>query len=206
MWTSGVEENNNGDFSRFYLLVLNLRACLKRSPKGSLAELGVYKGNSAKLIHSLAPDRRLFLFDTFSGFADQDVSKESNAAPIGAFTDTSLSSVKSFVGESRNIIYCPGFFPDTTTAVPDGEFFSFVHLDCDLYAPTLKALDFFYRRMAEGGMIVIHDYSNPFWPGVARAVDEFFADKIEYPVLMPDKSGSAIVTCNSHSRYSAQFS
>ena len=54
-----------------------------------------------------------------------------------------------------------------------------------------EGLRFFYPRMSPRGSLLIHDYNA--WPGARRAVDEFFADKGELPVPMPDKSGSALV-------------
>jgi len=68
-----------------------------------------------------------------------------------------------------------------------------VHIDCDLYAPVDAALRYFYPRLITGGFLVIHDYLNFFWNGVGRAVDEFFADKPEKLVPIPDKSGTAVI-------------
>ena len=75
--------------------------------------------------------------------------------------------------------------------LPEDARFALVHLDCDLYAPTRAAMEFFYPRLTRGGLLVVHDYASGHWPGVVRAVDEFLADKPEKPVLIPDKSGSA---------------
>jgi O-methyltransferase len=69
--------------------------------------------------------------------------------------------------------------------------FAFVHLDADLYDPIMAGLQFFYPRVAKGGIIVVHDYNS--WPGARRAVDVYFQDKPEVPVPMPDKSGSVVI-------------
>jgi O-methyltransferase len=42
-----------------------------------------------------------------------------------------------------------------------------------------------------GGFILAHDYNS--WPGARKAVEQFFRDKPEIPIPMPDKSGSALV-------------
>jgi O-methyltransferase len=70
--------------------------------------------------------------------------------------------------------------PSSTSAV--------LHLDCDLKEPTRA-----YPRMARGGLIMIHDYASGHRPGATEAVDDFFADRPERPVIMPDRSGTAIV-------------
>ncbi len=57
--------------------------------------------------------------------------------------------------------------------------YSFVHIDVDLYQPTLDCLNFFYNRMIPGGIIISDDYKWQHTPGVKRAFDEFFKDKKE---------------------------
>jgi len=89
--------------------------------------------------------------------------------------------------------YCKGRFPETATAVPSDETFAFVHLDCDLELPIAAGLEFFYPRLAPGGMMVIHDYeSGGHWPGVRKAVNEFLKDKPESIIIVPDKSGTGV--------------
>jgi hypothetical protein len=55
------------------------------------------------------------------------------------------------------------------------------------------ALECFYPRVSPGGILLLHDYSSGHWPGVRQAVDEFFQKLPEKPILIPDKSGTAIV-------------
>jgi hypothetical protein len=54
-------------------------------------------------------------------------------------------------------------------------------------------LEFFYPRMARGGLLLLHDYSSLHWEGARQAVDEFCAANGEFPILLPDKSGSALI-------------
>ena len=63
---------NYGDLARLYFFYTNIVRLLAQDTKGDFAELGVYKGNSAKIFHALAPDRKLYLFDTFEGFSERD--------------------------------------------------------------------------------------------------------------------------------------
>jgi O-methyltransferase len=162
---------------------------------GALAELGVYKGNSAKILRMVSPERKLYLFGTFEGFDSRDVSAESGQLPVNdeAFKDTSLEAVQAFVGTDENIAYCKGWFPDTATMVEPGEKFALVHIDCDLGQAVAMALEFFYPRMSPGGLIIVHDYSSGWWKDVKPAVDLFMVDKPEIPILLPDQSGSVAI-------------
>jgi O-methyltransferase len=191
-----IVETAPWDLVRRDMLVLLIRGIIERGIEGSFAELGVYKGETARLIHHYAPERRLRLFDTFSGFDARDLSEEQaqtgQAVTDGVFEDTSLETVQAYVSpRSDAIIFHKGLFPETCDEAVLAERFAFVHLDADLYQPILAGLEIFYPRLSPGGVLVIHDYNA--WEGARRAVDEYFADKPEVPVAMPDKSGSAVV-------------
>lgn len=178
------------------MLVLFLRTLIERNVEGAFAEVGVYQGRTAKLIHHYAPERRLCLFDTFEGFTQRSAAAEADSTgfEVGAaeFSDTSLDRVKAYVQQKNaNVSYYPGYFPDTIPVELRGERFAFVHLDADLYEPIWAGLDFFYPRMARGGILVVHDYNA--WIGSRTAVDSFFKGRAEVPIPMPDKSGSVLI-------------
>jgi hypothetical protein len=65
-------------------------------------------------------------------------------------------------------------FPTTTKVLSTEIKYSFVHVDMDIYEPTRAALEFFYKRMNEGGVFVVDDYGH--LKGVTKAVDEFAAE------------------------------
>ena len=194
LWTERNPRNDRADLARLVMFVENARLIEHEGIPGSLAELGVYRGTTAKLMHELLPGRTLWLFDTFEGFDARDLAHERQAKRGGfRFDDTSVEAVLRYVGASDRVRACKGRFPETAALVPDGETFALVHLDADLKKPTEDALAFFYPRLAPGGFLVLHDYGSGAWPGIAEAVDAFFADKPEGIVRIPDKSGTAIV-------------
>jgi O-methyltransferase len=171
------------------MLVLLMRSVIARRVEGDFAELGVYQGGSARLIHHYAPERVLHLFDTFSGFDAREIARPEQK---GQFADTSVAAVlKRIAPLNANVIPHVGRFPDSVPEELRSRRVAFVHLDADLFAPIIAGLEFFYPRTSRGGVVVVHDYNA--WPGARCAVDEFFADKSEVPIPMPDKSGSAII-------------
>src|SRR5215471_15703049 len=182
---AGNRTNNCGDGVRFNFLSLTCDQLIKEGLRGAIAELGVYKGNTAFLLAELARhfDTKAYLLDTYEGFPDEDMVGESEQ--VQKFSDTSLESVRSLVGE-KNVSFVKGRFPETLNAIPDTERFCLVHLDCDLYAPFSAGLQHFYPRLLPGGFLIMHDYSSLHWPLIEKVVDEFFADKPECPILIPD--------------------
>ena len=204
-------DTDPNDCVRRDMLVLLLRSVNERRVAGDLAELGVYRGSTARLFHQYMPDRTLHLFDTFEGFAKEDLTAEQQRKNFTSFTggqwktshdeikvlgglfcDTSVEKVLSFIQpQNENIKVYKGKFPSSVKDELHNAKFAFVHLDADIYEPTLAGLDFFYPRMSIGGVIVIHDYNT--WPGARKAVQDFFAIKPEVPMPMPDKSGSVVI-------------
>ena len=73
IWVQNNHKNNNSDLVRLLFLISNIQEILLSNTQGAFAELGVYKGNSAKILHTMAPSKKLYLFDTFSGFKKKDI-------------------------------------------------------------------------------------------------------------------------------------
>jgi hypothetical protein len=94
---------------------------------------------------------------------------------------------------TENAKFIKGYFPESTSQIPDDLSFCLAHIDCDLYQPMVHALEYFYPRMQPGGFLIIHDYGSLGWDGAEQAVDEFFADKPEAVIPLPDVHGSAII-------------
>lgn len=163
--------------------------------EGDLAELGVYQGDFAWQLNAALPERRLHLFDTFSGFSESDLAAETEAInPQGKvdFSDTSIRAVLERMLFPEQVVVHAGHFPET--AADDLGPFALVSVDADLYAPTLAALRYFLPRMRRGGVILVHDYANPRFPGVAQAVQEYERENGALSLLpLPDLHGTAAI-------------
>jgi hypothetical protein len=184
---------HDGDMARFYFFSLAFDQIVKEDLSGDLAELGVYKGYSASLLANYARrlGRTAYLLDTYEGFNQEDF-KGIDADQKVSFKDTSLEAVRALVGEA-NAKFVKGFFPATAAQLPPDATYCLVHIDCDLYAPMASALEYFYPRLVPGGFLIAHDYSSLHWNGAEKAVDEFFHDKPECVIPMPDNAGSMII-------------
>jgi len=151
------------------------------SKEGEIAEVGVYKGGTGKLIAKTCPGKSVHLFDTFSGMPQ--TTRSIDLHEKGDFADTSLDSVKTFLSDCNNVIFHPGFFPDTAEAVKDKKF-CLVYIDVDIYQSVKDCLEFFYYRMVLGGVMVLDDYECLSTPGSKKAIAEFLADKPEVPIII----------------------
>ncbi len=188
-------ERTYRDKVRLYTFWLVAERIKQQGIPGAFAEVGVYQGETARILHHLDPTRRLHLFDTFSGFPEADLVNKPTAADEVDFSDTTVDKVKSSINGNDNVVFHPGYFPDTASLLNEPAF-ALVHLDADLYQPTLAGLKYFYPRLSKQGVIIIHDYNHN-WPGVKQAVDEFIKEIPEAIVPIADWQGSVIITRNS---------
>jgi len=165
---------------------------------GCVVECGVYQGNSlftfAKFLEIFHPGdriRNVIGFDSFQGlqdFAKQDGplypkrSKVKGGWSAATFRDCfykllDIYHADSFVPHSKRIEMVEG---DLNKTVPEyvkkhpGLRISLLHLDVDLYKPTLTALKYLYPLVVKGGLIVLDEYGMTEWGGESQAFEEYF--------------------------------
>jgi len=110
---------------------------------GQVAEAGMYTGDFAKVINRNFPDKTLHLFDNFNFFNQDEFAKFKydflSAAPL-----------------PEKCVIHKGNFPDTAKDI--NETFCFVNIDMSTYQANLDGLVYFYPRLTEQGIILMHDY------------------------------------------------
>jgi len=182
------------DKVRFFNWWFQVERIKREEIRGAFAELGVYKGDSAKVLHRMDPQRKFYLFDTFKGFVPGELESETGQASDYSpsdFANTSVEKVMKRIQGNGNISVYPGIFPETASGLQN-EVFSLVNIDVDLYLPTRAGLEFFYPRLSPGGIILVHDY-NLKWEGVMKAVDEFVKGIPEPLIPVPDMEGTIMI-------------
>ena len=145
------------------------------SPSSPLAEIGTYRGGSAKfIIETLKQNRyenQFYIFDTFEGHVLVDESVDGKHR-IGTFGDTSYEQVKSYLNSPNATIY-KGSFLETAQQIEKMKNFGMVHIDVDVYPVTKFCLQFFADRTIPGSVIIVDDYGFITCKGAKKAVDEF---------------------------------
>ena len=183
------EQDLRNDYVRLATLELLCRR-LAEVP-GAAAELGVYRGFFARCINLLLPERKLYLFDSFEGFAEEAKASESFQA---AHANTTMEKVLAIMPHPEMVTVKPGFFPASLHGLE--ETFCLVSLDVDFAGTTLEGLRYFWPRLQKGGCIMLHDWGNPSLPGVAQALkiyEEELGDAI--PGIPLCDVGGTLVLC-----------
>jgi len=190
--------NSNHDHERKYFL----RECVKFSPnQGSMAECGCYIGASTFFMAKERPEQPIYVFDSFEGLSTPGkkdaVQSRVDSDGRGTYWQKSdlTASEEKFRENTRefdNVVVHKGWIPECFGKV-ENDTFSFIHIDVDLYQPTLDSLKFFYPRVVSGGVILMDDYGFETCAGAYRAAQEFFADKPEKILHIPTGQGMVIV-------------
>ena len=179
--------------ARFYILYQMVNRIFTHGIPGHVAECGCFRGHSTYIIASLLKTQRFmnsfYIFDSFEhGLSDkrpEDRSETGNTSPEETlrqkvYFSSSCQEVSQLLAPFSFVKIYNGWIPDIFghTGLKEEETFSLVHIDVDLYEPTKQSLQFFFSRMAPGGMILIDDYGYSQFPGAKKAVDEFLENKI----------------------------
>lgn len=150
----------------------------------------VYFGLLSAVLEPVNLQRRVIGFDTFEGFpsihekdqqASQLMSTEMRAGGFAADAHADLCRAielfdqNRFIGHVNKMVLVKG---DACETIPEflaansHTVVSLLHLDFDLYEPTLVALKHFLPRMPKGAVLVFDELNNRTWPGETKAVIE----------------------------------
>ena len=92
----------------------------------------------------------------------------------------------------QNVKILRGWIPKVFDKINLNNQYCFVHLDVDLYKPTMDSLNYFYDKVVQGGLIITDDYLSEFFPGNKKAWNEFVKNKkINNSICLP--SGQAVI-------------
>lgn len=80
---------------------------------------------------------------------------------------------KSNLSRFNNVDLIKGWIPEVFGKLKDSRY-SFVHIDVDLYEPTLKSVEYFWDKIITGGIMVCDDYGSSKTIGARKAIDDFF--------------------------------
>lgn len=172
---------------------------------GCIVECGVFKGMSLltfiKLVEILCPGdtlKRVIGFDTFQGFTNLS---EKDGQPniqhgkvVGGWNAGDFLPVlekiiditqrDSMIPRFKRVELIKGDVCQTIPAYVEknpGLRIALLHLDMDVYEPTLSALKYLYPLVVAGGVVLLDEYGMDGFPGESAAFDEYFEGR--RPVL-----------------------
>jgi O-methyltransferase len=146
---------------------------------GEMAEIGSFRGGTAHFIagafkYLYGEEETLHVFDTFEGHPEAAISEHDPHQEVGRFASTSYDDVRALLAPFEKVRIHQGDASLLLPGLPEAAY-RLVHIDTDLYQPTVDCLEYFVPRMSRGGVIVLDDYASRKCPGVPKALAEFMA-------------------------------
>ena len=149
---------------------------------GDFVEMGCYKGDTSLLLADVLQkaNKRLWIYDSFEGLpekGEQDESALGASFKAGELGVTKREVKQRFLKAGLPVpVIKKAWFKDLVESdLPERIAFAF--LDGDFYESIRDSLKLVVPKMVRGGVLVVHDYTNPALPGVSKAVDEFTRGK-----------------------------
>ncbi len=167
---------------------------------GDIVELGVFRGNTLMMFGNFLEAReignrtkRVWGFDNFAGFSELTTEDGPEVPRLqkvqGGFSpheyyeelQAALEIYDSdrFIPFKKRVELIVG---DVEKTIPEfvannpGLRISILHLDIDLYRPTMAGLKHLYPHVVRGGIVIFDEYAITEWSGESHAADEFLAD------------------------------
>ena len=156
---------------------------------GHVVECGVFKGASLirfctyREILESPYSRKVIGFDAFGKFPEQD--NDNDQAFVERFAGSAGDGIS--VDELTAVFAHKGFENyeliqgDVTDTIPDYVSnhpelkIALLHIDVDVYKPSVSILKHLFDRVVSGGLVVFDDFGTA--AGETRAIDEFFLER-----------------------------
>ncbi|MBR3248608.1 class I SAM-dependent methyltransferase [Candidatus Saccharibacteria bacterium] len=160
--------------------------------EGDYVEMGCYRGDTSLVLAEVLRDynrgqtvekpvensgeKWLWIYDSFEGLPEKSSADESALGvdfKKGELLVTKREVKERFLRAGLPVpVIKKGWFVDLASDDLPSEI-ALAFLDGDLYESIRDSLKLVGPKMVSGGVILVHDYSNPALPGVAKAVDEW---------------------------------
>ncbi len=138
---------------------------------GAILEVGVWRGGTGCLLALAAPEKTVYLADTFAGVVN--VGPNDTKYRGGEHADTSEQVVRKLLSSTGagNAQLLKGIFPAQTAASIVGPV-ALLHVDVDVYQSARETVEWALPRLLPGSTIVFDDYGFYGCEGITRYVHE----------------------------------
>lgn len=191
-------------------LIATLKACkyvIENDIDGDFVECGVWRGGHAilasKIFKLYGIDKRVYLFDTFTGMTEPskyDINTNSKKSAFNQFNNSQMDGYNSWcyasiedvknnflsfdLTLSKQQVFVEGDVSKTLLHANNLPLnICILRLDTDWYQSTKDSLNVLYPLLLCKGVLILDDYGH--WDGARKAVDEYFLNCDFKPLLSP---------------------
>ena len=120
---------------------------------------------------------KIFLYDSWKEMKKKYLTKN-ELRHLGDYNYLSLNNTKNNLKKfNKSLIYNVGYIPEVFKTHRYPKNLSWLHIDLNAYKPTIDVLNFFYKKLLIGGVILLDDYNHLSYEPTKMNVDKFFKNK-----------------------------
>lgn len=163
--------------------------------EGDFVECGVNRGFLSASVMKFVEfeslsDRRFFLFDTYAGLVEEQVTDCDTAAYRNVYSDCYQFVVESF-RKYTNVVVVKGVVPEVLSTVAIDKV-AYLSIDMNCVFPEIAALEHFWPKLVKGGVVVLDDYGFSGHEEQKREADRFAAARSVRILTLPTGQGLVI--------------
>jgi O-methyltransferase len=170
-------------------------ANLVKNLDGDYVECGVNTGAYSRALIEYTNfnelNKVLYLFDTFEGFPESQISEEEKVMGIQEYGGDHYKNVYEDVRDTFSLFpveIIKGLVPDTLEKCK-AKSICYLSLDMNAVKPEIAAAEFFWPKMVPGGVIILDDYGFKKHINQKLAFDEFARNKNVEILSLPTGQG-----------------
>lgn len=165
--------------------------------EGDFVECGVNTGAYARAIVEYINfnhlEKRFYLFDTFSGLDEKQITESEKQAGIveylGNYKDVYAQVQETFA--AFNVSVVKGRVPDTLGQC-NSEKICYLSIDMNVTEPEIAAANYFWDKLVPGAIVMLDDYGFPQHINQKKAFDSFAKEKGVSILCLPTGQGVII--------------
>lgn len=174
---------------------------------GEIVECGVFKGASLirfatfRHLTTMPFGKKIIGFDTFGDFPeteyDGDIQNRENFVENAGGQSISVEELRTVFDEKGigdNIDLVEGDINNTVPEYLDKNpelRISLLHIDVDIYEPTVTIMDYLFPKVVNGGIVILDDYGD--FDGESTAVENYINDDYELHSMPHGVRGAYLV-------------
>jgi O-methyltransferase len=182
---------------RHFIVVWSVRYVIAKAQSGiqiNLVECGVCDGLTLRFALEMMKlsekEFKAFAYDAW-GPMKESLLLDSEKSYVGQYGQIAIENAKKNLSDfSGKVVFNQGYIPHSLLISENPDICHWLHIDLNSARPTLEALQFFYDKIPEGGVILFDDYG---WEGYRESkqvIDQYLKTKPGQVLALP--TGQAI--------------
>lgn len=181
---------------RHYIVFWSVKYALRKTTCNDkkMAEFGVCDGLTAFFAAQAAKNECVgfYLYDAWEAMRG-DFLSDSEKSSIGSYAYLSIENTKKNLEftDYKDFVFNKGFIPEVFSTCSNPESLVWMHIDLNSSMPTIESLNFFWEKLATGGVVLFDDFA---WPGYEDTQELIEAWCIDHKCLLLQlPTGQAII-------------